>query len=118
MRHISQLPPVKPSDAQRRIQTMRKAITAVDGQMASFDNIFDINGLFTWANEQIADKQLSDALWSIAVQLGVAMITGQVAGAIVAGGSQTSRTGTGGGGGGAAHQPMPARRACFIRHSI
>jgi hypothetical protein len=78
-------PPVKPSDAQRRIQTMRKAITAVDGQMASFDKVFDINGLFTWANEQIADKQLSDALWSIAVQLGVAIITGQVAGAIVAG---------------------------------
>jgi hypothetical protein len=78
-------PAVKPSDAQRRIQTMRKAITAVDGQMASFDKVFDINGLFTWANEQIADKQLSDALWSIAVQLGVAIITGQVAGAIVAG---------------------------------
>ena len=53
--------------------------------MASFDKVFDINGLFTWANEQIADKQLSDALWSIAVQLGVAIITGQVAGAIVAG---------------------------------
>ena len=78
-------PPVKPTDAQRRIQTMRTAITAVEGQMASFDKVFDINGLFTWANEQIADKQLSDALWSIAVQLGVAIVTGQVAGAIVAG---------------------------------
>ena len=78
-------PAYKPTDARKRVEMLQQTVVGVQSSIASFNEQFDIKGLFEWANDQIASKKLSDAIWSIVLNLGLAVLTGQIAGLIVAG---------------------------------
>jgi hypothetical protein len=63
---------------------MRSAITTVETQLATFDEVADIRGYLEWADEQIKDKELSNKIRSLAIQLGIMILAGQMATAAVA----------------------------------
>jgi hypothetical protein len=71
--------------AQRRIEHKRRALGSLAHQIATFDHSAPIADHLAWAHESIADRQLRDAIFSIALEIGVMIATGQAAGALVAG---------------------------------
>jgi hypothetical protein len=68
----------KQTDAKR----MRDAVGQVSSQLSRFSKELNSDGDFRkWANERIADQELSNLILKMALQLGVMLLTGQVVGA-------------------------------------
>ena len=69
---------------QAATEQLRTAISTVEQRMVGFDDKLKIGEFLNWAYEQIADKQLRDAIAKIAIEIGVMIVTGQVASAGIA----------------------------------
>jgi Domain of unknown function (DUF4157) len=69
----------KQTDAKR----MKDAIASVTSEASKFSKQLNEDGEYLkWAYEQITDKELRDLVFSMAVQMGVMLVTGQALGAI------------------------------------
>ncbi len=60
----------------------RKAISEVGAQLSAFAQEFDFKGLFEDAQRQIKGERIKKIVRDIAIQVGVAVVTGEVVGAI------------------------------------
>ena len=71
------------SREQTDIKRMRDAIGRVSAQLSNFSKALNSDGDYIkWAYEQIEDRELRNMISSMALQLGVMLITGQVVGAV------------------------------------
>lgn len=69
---------------QAATEQLRTAISTVEHRMVGFDDKLKIGEFLNWAYDQIADQQLRDAIAKIAIEIGVMIVTGQVASAGIA----------------------------------
>lgn len=81
----------KPDQTRTMVDVRRAAITKVEAQMKAFDsvdNVGDKPGAIgrwaKWAKEHVANERLHQAFVSLAIQLGVMIVTGQIVGAAMA----------------------------------
>ena len=64
------------------IDARRKNIQHVSQDLANFGHDAGLDTFFTWAQEMITDKRLSNLIWSIALQIGIGLVTGEVIGVV------------------------------------
>ncbi len=81
-----------PNKARIMIETRRHAIADVSARMRAFDTIDNIEGKpgtlqrwAKWAKDEAHNQQLHNALVSLAIQMGVMIVTGQIATGVLAG---------------------------------
>jgi hypothetical protein len=68
--------------AKDQLAQRRAAIKAVTTEMSTFAQALDVNGFFKDAEEQVKREELKKLIRHIALQVGIAVVTGQAIGAV------------------------------------
>lgn len=69
--------------AQAITHQMRQAVDEVAQDIIGFNEIGEVGQWLQWANKAVVDQELSNRIKSLAIQLGIMIVTGEIAGAAV-----------------------------------
>ena len=76
---------IKANDAELSLQVKEQRIAQVNGAIEEFGRQAEIKKWFEWAQKHTAQTELNNLINKIAIQIGVMIVTGEIAGAVVAG---------------------------------